>query len=77
MDTAQLAIVEHLAKNHLVRTKELYSYLLSKHFKELDVTEALTALEKTGHISRITPMGDENLALTKTGLRAAAGQHTR
>lgn len=72
MDTTERAIVEHLAKNHLVRTKDLIALLLERYFKEADVQEALKALEKACHISRIRPLGEENLALTKLGLQEAA-----
>ncbi|MBI4017388.1 MAG: hypothetical protein HY366_00390 [Candidatus Aenigmarchaeota archaeon] len=74
MDTAELAILEHLSKNHLVRTKDMFSVLLERHFKDVDITEALRALERTGHVTRLKPFGDENLALTKAGLREAANR---
>ncbi|QQG39537.1 MAG: hypothetical protein HYS81_04115 [Candidatus Aenigmatarchaeota archaeon] len=72
MDSAELAIVENLAKNHLVYTKAVRSALLERHFNEKDVEEALVSLERSGMLSRIKLFGEENLALTKTGLRAAS-----
>lgn len=74
VDTAELAIVEYLAKNHLVRTKHMHEVLLARHFKEEDVKEALVALEKTGRVTRIKFFGEENLALTKAGMREAASK---